>query len=294
PASNAAIITGETQTYQLTNVSTVEPLRVTLVWSDPKATIGASVALVNNLDLEVTDPQGVVFRGNVNFANAYSQPANGAAFDNRNPVEAVYIQYPLFGTYTVRVIGANVPGNGQTQVIAQPGDQPIDSNRQGYALVATGNFTAGAQAVAGLSSSSVTGGVNADRFISRNETVTATLPGVDRTVVPAAGVTVQIAVDPAGAVPASLIRFNGGTAGQAASLGIGDIAAQSSKFIAFQITMLDDGVNRAGQTILFNVTMTPANGPPTTKQFSIIAAQKIITYRTRFEPDADPGGEGII
>jgi uncharacterized protein (TIGR03437 family) len=294
PAPNAAITTGETQTYQINNVSTIEPLRITLVWSDPKATIGASIALVNNLDLEVVDPQGTVYRGNVNFANAFSQPANGVAFDNRNPVEAVYIQSPLFGTYTVRVIGANVPGNGQTQVIAQPGDQPIDSNRQGYALIATGNFTAGAQAVASLSASSVTGGVNADRFISRNETVTATLTVADTTVVPAAGVAVQIAVDPASAVPANLVRFNGGAAGQAATLNLGDLAAQSSRALAFQITLLDDGVNRPGQAILFNVTMSPTNGPPTTTQFTIIAGQKIITYRTRFEPDADPGGDGII
>jgi len=294
PAPNAAITTSETHAFQLTNVSTVEPLRITLVWSDPKAVAGASVALVNNLDLEVIDPQGAVYRGNVNFANAYSQPANGGAFDNRNPVEAVYVQFPLPGTYTVRVIGANVPGNGQTQVIAQPDNQPIDSNRQGYALIATGNFTAGAQAVASLGSTSVTGGVNADRFISRNETVTATLTVADPTVIPATGVMVQIAVDAASAVPASLVRVNGQSAGQAATLSFGDIAAQAAKSFAFQITLLDDGVSRAGQSILFNVTMTPANGPPTTTQFTIIADQRIITYRTRFEPTADPGGDGVI
>ena len=41
-----------------------------------------------------------------------------------------------------RVIGANVPGDGSRQVMAQPGNQPIDSNRHGYALIATGNFGA--------------------------------------------------------------------------------------------------------------------------------------------------------
>src|SRR5262249_9379285 len=86
--------------------------------------------------------------------------------------------------------------------------------RQGYALIATGNFTAGAQAVASLGATNVTGGVNADRFISRNETVTATVTVSDPTVVPATGVAVQIAVDPSSAVPASLVRINGGMAGQ--------------------------------------------------------------------------------
>jgi uncharacterized protein (TIGR03437 family) len=140
PAANAAITTGVTHIYQLTNVTATEPLRITLVWSDPKGSVGSQVALVNNLDLEVTDPGGNVYRGNANFSNSYSQPANGAAFDSRNPVEAVYIASPVAGTYTVRVIGANVPGNGSRQILAQPGNQPIDSNRQGYALIASGNF----------------------------------------------------------------------------------------------------------------------------------------------------------
>lgn len=294
PAPNAAITTGVTHTYQISSVSTIEPLRITLVWSDPKAALAAQAALVNNLDLEVTDPQGTIYRGNVNFSNAWSQPASGAAFDNKNPVEAVYIQYPLPGTYTVRVIGANVPGNGQTGILAQPGNQPIDSNRQGYALIATGNFTAGAQAVISLASAAVSGGINADRFISRNETATATVTVSDPTVIAATNVSVSLAVDAASQIPASLIRINGLPAGQAATLSYGDIAAQSSRTQAFQITLLDDGASRAGQTITFNVTMTPANGPAATTQFSITAAQKLITYRTRFEPTADPGGSGVI
>jgi uncharacterized protein (TIGR03437 family) len=141
PAPNAAITTGQTHNYQITNVSTIEPLRITLVWADPKAAIGATVALINNLNLEVTDPAGNVYRGNVNFKNAWSQPAGSLAADDRNPLEAVYFQYPAQGTYTIKVIGASVPGNGQFGVVAQPGNQTIDSNRQGYALVATGNFS---------------------------------------------------------------------------------------------------------------------------------------------------------
>ena len=294
PAPNAAIMTGQTHTYQINNVSTIEPLRITLVWSDPKASVGAQIALVNNLDLEVVDPQGAVYRGNVNFANTYSQPANGAAFDNRNPVEAVYIQFPQAGTYTVRVMGANVPGNGQMQILAQPGNQLIDSNRQGYALIATGNFTAGAQAVLNLSATSVTGGVNADPFISRNETVTATVTVADPVSIPANNVTAQVAVDAASQIPASLVRINGRPAGQAASLNYGNIASGSSKSLAFQITLLDDNVNRAGQAISFNVTMTSTNGPSNTVPFTIIAEQRLITYRTRFEPTPDPGGAGIV
>lgn len=294
PAPNAALQTGQTHTYSLTNVSTVEPLRITLAWSDVAGTPGAAVALVNNLDLEVVDPSGTVYRGNVNFSNAYTQPAGGTAFDAKNPVECVYIQYPVPGTYTVKVIGANVPGNGAMGVVAQPDNQTIDSNRQGYALLATGNFTAGAQSIIALNATSVTGGVNVDRFVGRNETVTAAVTVNNVTVVPATSVKVQVAVNAASQIPASLVRINGQPAGQAATINIGDIAATSSRTLGFQITLLDDGVNRAGQTITLDVTMTPANGLANTAQFTIIAAERIIIYRTRFEPTPDPGGANII
>lgn len=294
PASNAALITGQTQEYTLSNVSTVEPLRITLAWSDPKAALSASTALVNNLDLEVIAPNGAVYHGNINFADAWTKTADGAGFDTRNNVEGVYIQYPQAGNYRVRVIGANIPGNGQSGVVASPNNQTIDSNRQGYALIATGNFTAGAVPVLTLASTAVSGGVNADPFISRNETVAATITINVPTNIPASGVTVQLAVDANSEIPASVVRLNGGAAGQPANVPYGDVAAFSSAARAFQITLVDDGVNRAGQKILLTATITPANGIALTTQFTITAQRQLYTYRTRFEPTADAGGSGII
>jgi uncharacterized protein (TIGR03437 family) len=297
PAANPAITTGQTQTYQITSVSNVEPLRITLAWSDPRAAIGSVVALVNNLNLEVTDPQGNVFRGNVNFKDGWSLAAGSTSFDNRNPVEAVYIQNPIAGTYSVRVIGQNVPGNGRTQITAQPGDQKIDSNRQGYALVATGNFSAGVQPVLNLAATTVNGGVNADPFISRNETVTANLTVTNPSSLPASAVSVQIAVADASQVPSTSVRVNGQEAGRPATISIGDIAAGATKSATFQVTLLDDGQQRVGQGIVFNVTMTPSGGIPFTTQFTILAQLKLVTYRTRFEPasaSGDAGGAGVI
>ena len=294
PAPNPAITTGQTHTYQLTNVSTVEPLRISLVWVDPKGALGASVALINDLNLEITDPTGKVFRGNVNFANAFSNVAGSTAFDNRNPLEAVYIQYPNPGTYTVKVIGASVPGNGQFGVVAQPGNQTIDSNRQGYALLATGNFTAGAVPVVGFGETSVNGGVNADRFVGRNETVTAILNLNNPTVVDATNVTVQVSVAPASQVPANLVRIKGQAAGQTATLNLGNVAGATSVQRALQVTLLNDPSIQNGQTITFNVTMTPANGLATTTQFTILVGRRSVIYRTQFEPTPDPGGSGIV
>ncbi len=294
PAPNPAITTGQTHTYQLTNVSTVEPLRISLVWVDPKAAVGASVALINDLNLEITDPTGKVYRGNVNFSNAYSNVAGSTAFDNRNPLEAVYIQYPNPGTYTVKVIGANVPGNGQFGVVAQPGNQTIDSNRQGYALLATGNFTAGAVPIVGFGETTVNGGVNADRFVGRNETVTAILNLNNPTVVDATNVNVQVSVAPTSQVPANFVRINGQAAGQTATINLGTVAGATSVQRALQVTLLNDPSIQNGQTITFNVTMTPANGIATTTQFTILVGRRTITYRTLFEPTPDPGGQNIV
>jgi uncharacterized protein (TIGR03437 family) len=294
PAPNPAITTGEIQTYQLANVSNVEPLRITLAWSDPRAAVGAVVALVNNLDLEIIAPDGTRYRGNANFAQAWSQPAGETAFDNRNPVEAVYLENPMPGTYTVNVIGANVPGNGQMQIVAQPGDQRIDSNRQGYALLATGNFTAGAQPVLKLAASSINGGVNGDPFISSNETVSATVTLRNPSPLPAQNVTLNIAVDEGSQVPAHLIQLNTVAAGTALSLQAGEVAAGGARDASFQITLLADGVERVGQEIVLKITLTPANGLPFVTRFVTRAQLKLVTYRTLFEATADPGGANII
>ena len=93
---------GQTATTQVT-VRGANPLKVVLVWTDP-----AGSALVNDLDLRVTDPSGVVLFGN-------GQP------DHVNNVEAVSIAQPLAGVYTISVLHRT-------------------GSRQGYALVITGDF----------------------------------------------------------------------------------------------------------------------------------------------------------
>ena len=54
--SYRAIQTGDVQEFTLAQVSSAEPLRITLCWADPKASTLSAVALVNDLDLEVEDP----------------------------------------------------------------------------------------------------------------------------------------------------------------------------------------------------------------------------------------------
>ncbi len=93
----------------LFTVDGTEPLEITLVWTDFPSTPAAAVHLVNDLDLEVSGPGGMLL-GNV-FAGGES--AAGGTADRRNTVEQVLVSEPAPGGYTVRVSAWNVPAGPQ-------------------------------------------------------------------------------------------------------------------------------------------------------------------------------------
>jgi len=88
----------------------IHPLKVSLVWTDTPGSPGASTALVNDLDLEVKDPNGNTYRGNVGLRNALYSTTGGSA-DRLNNVENVFIQNPSQGNWLVTVKGFNVVGS---------------------------------------------------------------------------------------------------------------------------------------------------------------------------------------
>ena len=121
--NDAGLVTGLLDSYSLGVPSGAE-LRVTLAWMDVTPSLGAAVQLVNNLDLEVVAPDGTTtYRGNVFTAG---QSTTGGSADNRNTVEQVRLLLPTAGTYTLRVRGLSIPGNGEAY-----------TQKQGYALVAS-------------------------------------------------------------------------------------------------------------------------------------------------------------
>ncbi|HYV08324.1 MAG TPA: S8 family serine peptidase [Thermoplasmata archaeon] len=118
----AGLLTGDESVYTF-HVGQAGRAKFVLAWNDYPGTLGASKALVNDLDLEVTAPAGTVYRGN-NFAPfAQGQSLAGGTFDTTNVEEAVILKNAIAGDWKVRVIGSNVP----------VGPQP-------FALVATGNL----------------------------------------------------------------------------------------------------------------------------------------------------------
>jgi hypothetical protein len=101
---------GQEHMIRVAPVDTARPMRITLVWTDAPGAANANPALVNDLDLEVTElATGNVYRGNV-FINGFS--TTGGAFDTLNNIECVYIQNPS-GTYEVRVIASILGANAR-------------------------------------------------------------------------------------------------------------------------------------------------------------------------------------
>ena len=131
--------TGQTHSYEI-DIPGDQPLTISLVWHDFPGTIGAAVALVNQLRLEVEDPSGNVWTQKLPASSPFVPFADTStsAYDNRNNVHQVRLDSPLAGTYQIRVVGINVPMGG-----SQP-----------YALVANGDFEpAGAEPTFELSAS---------------------------------------------------------------------------------------------------------------------------------------------
>lgn len=102
-------------TYTIT-VTQQSDLKVTLAWDDVAAAAGAGVTLVNNLDLELVDPNSVVHRPWILNPASPAAAATRAA-DNRNVIEMVVVDNVTAlnaGTWTIRVIGTSVPNGPQS------------------------------------------------------------------------------------------------------------------------------------------------------------------------------------
>jgi hypothetical protein len=119
--------TGQSATFTFTPAPGASQVRVSLVWTDVPANPGAAKTLVNDLDLEVRDPQGRLLLGNAGLRGAPISQEGGAA-DRLNNLENVFLP-AIPGAYTVTVRGAAVNLDGD------PSTPAVD---QGFALAMLG------------------------------------------------------------------------------------------------------------------------------------------------------------
>jgi PKD repeat protein len=114
PFSEGSETNGQVQTYTL-NVGPGLPfLKTTLCWMDPAGNPSAAKALVNDLDMTLTDPNGAVyFPYSLNAASPMSAATNTGP--NRvDPVEQIIVPTPMAGVWTATVSGFSIPSGSQS------------------------------------------------------------------------------------------------------------------------------------------------------------------------------------
>ena len=116
-----ALATGQSHTrfVSLSSAATNQPLRVTLVWTDPPGNPAASLKLVNNLDLIVTNLNSgkVLFGNDIPPGSGFTQAwdINTAPnLDVVDNVENVYLAPSLATSYSITVIARSVNVNAVT------------------------------------------------------------------------------------------------------------------------------------------------------------------------------------
>ena len=100
--------TGNSKSYAFNLTQNSGLFKAVLTWSDERGSRFSNAQLVNDLDLEITAPDGTVYLGN-DFANGRS--TTGGTRDSVNNLEVVLIDSAAQGTWTVKVKDAQHSGS---------------------------------------------------------------------------------------------------------------------------------------------------------------------------------------
>ncbi len=117
---SSTISQGVSNTHAITVPAGTAQVKVMVYWSDVEGDPAAAKALVNNLDLTVTDPGSTALLPLVldPTPNATTLNANAVpGVDTLNNVEQVTIDAPAAGNYTVNVTGTDVPQGPQSYYV---------------------------------------------------------------------------------------------------------------------------------------------------------------------------------
>jgi subtilisin family serine protease len=88
-------------------------LKVTLAWDDVPGTPNVTPALVNDLDVRVRDPEGVLYYPWTLDPTAPSAPATATRADHVNNIEQVLVEAPTPGVWHIEVFAYDVPEGPQ-------------------------------------------------------------------------------------------------------------------------------------------------------------------------------------
>ncbi len=109
---------GETTEHLIVVTAGEDSLRITLAWDDEPASPLPAAALVNDLDLLVTDPAGnVIDPWTIDPANP-GLAATRSGRDRINNMEQVTVEAPMPGAWRVQIVGHAVPVGPQSYGLA--------------------------------------------------------------------------------------------------------------------------------------------------------------------------------
>lgn len=111
---------GDIKQHQLSVPAGLSKLRVMVYWTDHEAVTNASIALVNDLNITLTDPSSTVYNpwllDHTPNATILNTPAS-TGIDSLNNMEQVELINPASGTYTLDISGFSVPEGPQRYVL---------------------------------------------------------------------------------------------------------------------------------------------------------------------------------
>jgi len=117
---SGSLAQGATKTHTIAVPANVAQLKVMIYWTDYEASVNTTWALVNNLDMTLTDPSSTTWLpwklSHYPSPDSLNLPAF-RGIDDRNNMEQVTLDAPATGTYTVEVVGTSVPQGPQTYYI---------------------------------------------------------------------------------------------------------------------------------------------------------------------------------
>jgi subtilisin family serine protease len=219
-----------TDSFSLFNCRTDLPIKITLAWTEPSVASTSGQAWVNDLNLEVEAPDGIVYRGNV-FSNGVS--TTGGTPDDRNNLEQVLLTGSAVqsGTYTVRITPTDVA----------VGPQP-------YALLATGDVSTSPLPALTVTATTRVDSCDADLYLDENERMEITYTVQNNgcgdsspfEALLTSGATLPAAIDPP-------------------SISLAALPAGSSDTAAFNVA-LEPGSSACGATLPLLLRLETANG----------------------------------
>lgn len=89
-------------------------IKITIAWDDPPAMFAPTVALINDIDLELVDPLGTKYYPFTLDPDDPGAVAITTVADHLNNVEQIIVVSPMAGDWTVKIIGHDVPDGPQT------------------------------------------------------------------------------------------------------------------------------------------------------------------------------------